>query len=138
MKFPAALVDALPQLAEVRDVASTAWRRTQATYVEDRKSRNRTRARCLQRTIERAVDMVRCSTDCTTSGVVRPRRTTFIAAMIDRLVHDVELIALKGDPSRAQARDLGRGAPPTDVPPAAVTDPITPKPPGPGWPTATI
>jgi hypothetical protein len=38
------------------------------------------------------------------------------AAMIDRLVHHAEVIALKGDSYRLRNRDLGR------VPPAAADD----------------
>ena len=37
------------------------------------------------------------------------------AAMIDRLVHHAEVIALKGDSYRLKDRDLGR-------PPAAITE----------------
>jgi DNA replication protein DnaC len=38
------------------------------------------------------------------------------AAMIDRLVHHAEVVALKGDSYRLKDRDLGR------VPPAATTE----------------
>ena len=41
---------------------------------------------------------------------------TLVAAMIDRLVHHAEVIALKGDSYRLKDRDLGR------VPAAATTD----------------
>ena len=40
---------------------------------------------------------------------------TVAAAMIDRLVHHADVIALKGDSYRLKNRDLGR-------PPAATTD----------------
>ena len=40
-----------------------------------------------------------------------PKRTT---AMIDRLVHHAEVIALKGESNRLKNRDLGRAPGPTD------------------------
>src|SRR4030095_8353302 len=36
------------------------------------------------------------------------------AAMIDRLVHHAEVVALKGDSYRIRNRDIGRQVPPTD------------------------
>ena len=39
---------------------------------------------------------------------------TVAAAMIDRLVHHAEVIALKGDSYRLKNRDLGRAPSPTD------------------------
>ncbi len=36
------------------------------------------------------------------------------AAMIDRLVHHAEILALKGDSYRLKDRDLARPPPPTD------------------------
>ena len=39
---------------------------------------------------------------------------TVAAAMIDRLVHHADVIALKGDSYRLKNRDLGRAPSPTD------------------------
>jgi len=41
--------------------------------------------------------------------------TTTAAAMIDRLVHHAEILALKGDNYRLKDRDLARATPPTDT-----------------------
>ena len=50
------------------------------------------------------------------STATPPPRVEITAAMIDRLVHHAEVIALKGDSYRLKDRDLGR------VPAAAATD----------------
>ena len=70
------------------------------------------RMRCAQRRCDQAVRA--CPASLPLSGVASGDDTV-AAAMIDRLVHHADVIALKGDSYRLKNRDLGR-------PSAAATD----------------